>query len=110
MRRYRIEVGREHGVEAKHVVGAIANEAGLDSRNIGHIKFYDDYSTVDLPDGMPKEVFKHLQKVWVCGRQLQLSPLGEPGTRAGKPGKAHKPHKAKGRSNADRSKSGGKRS
>jgi len=110
MQRYRIEVGREHGVEAKHIVGAIANEAGMDSSHIGHIKFYDAYSTVDLPEGMPKAVFKHLKKVWVCGRQLQLSLVGESGAKAGKPKKPKKHGKAKGRSNKDKAKSGGKRS
>ena len=110
MRRYRIEVGRGHGVEAKNIVGAIANEAGLDSRNIGHIKFYDSYSTVDLPEGIPKDVFKHLQKVWVCGRQLHLSPIGEPGTQAGKYKKPYKPPKAKRASNGAKIKSGDKRS
>jgi ATP-dependent RNA helicase DeaD len=75
--RYRLEVGRDHGVQPKNIVGAIANEAGLDSRDIGHIKLYDSFSTVDLPEGMPKEIFKHLQSVWVCGRQLLLSPDGK---------------------------------
>lgn len=78
MVRYRIEVGRTHGVQPKHIVGAIANEAGIDSKNIGQIKLYDEFSTIDLPDGMPKEVLKHLQKVWVCGQQLHLSAANEP--------------------------------
>ena len=73
METYRIEVGREHGAEPKNIVGAIANEAELESRYIGHIKLYDDYSTVDLPVGMPNEIFAHLQKVWVCGRPLKIS-------------------------------------
>ncbi|MGE0372282.1 MAG: DEAD/DEAH box helicase [Gammaproteobacteria bacterium] len=77
--RYRIEVGRVHGAEAKHIVGAIANEAGLDSRYIARLKINEDFSTVELPDGMPKDIFKHLRKVWVCGRQLQLSVLGAEG-------------------------------
>jgi ATP-dependent RNA helicase DeaD len=77
--RYRIEVGRDHGVQPKNIVGAIANEAGLDSRDIGHIKLYDSFSTVELPEGMPKELFQHLQKVWVCGRQLQMSLDGGAG-------------------------------
>ncbi|MHB8473692.1 MAG: DEAD/DEAH box helicase [Gammaproteobacteria bacterium] len=73
MQRYRIEVGLEHGAQAKNIVGAIANEAELDSRYIGQLKLYETYSTVDLPEGMPKEVHKHLRKVWVCGRQLEIS-------------------------------------
>ena len=73
MQRYRIEVGRDHGVQPKNIVGAIANEAGLDSQLIGHIKLHDSYSTVDLPEGMPKEVFQHLREVWVCDRKLNIS-------------------------------------
>jgi ATP-dependent RNA helicase DeaD len=77
MVRYRIEVGRDHGVQPKNIVGAIANEAGIDSAYIGHIKIYDDYSTVDLPEGMPREVFNQLKKIWVSNRQLNISVFGE---------------------------------
>ena len=77
MQTFRIEVGHTHGVKPGNIVGAIANEAGLDSKHIGQIKIHDDYSTVDLPDGMPKEVFNELQKVWVSGQALKISRLGE---------------------------------
>ena len=85
-------MGRAQGVEAKNVVGAIANEAGLDSGAIGHIKFHDTYSTVDLPEGLPKPVLRHLQKVRVCGQQLQLSVADE--TRVGGPHRSPKPRKS----------------
>jgi len=75
MMRFRIEVGRDDGVQPKHIVGAIANEAGLDSFNIGQIKLHEDYSTVDLPSDMPREIFKHLRKVWVCSKQLQITKM-----------------------------------
>jgi len=75
MASYRIEVGNDHDVKPGNIVGAIANEAGLDSKNIGHIKIYDDYSLVDLPIGMPKDVFDELKKVWVSGQQLKISRL-----------------------------------
>ncbi|MEN8176412.1 MAG: DbpA RNA binding domain-containing protein, partial [Pseudomonadota bacterium] len=79
METYRIEVGQEHGVEPKNIVGAIANEADLDSQYIGPIRIHEDHSLVDLPEGMPKDLYKHLRKVWVCGRQLQLSLVDEKG-------------------------------
>jgi len=72
MERYRIEVGRAHGVQPKNIVGAIANEAGLDSRYIGRIEIHDDHTLLDLPEGMPKDIYRHLQNVWVCGRKLGL--------------------------------------
>ena len=70
---YRLEVGREHGVLPKHIVGAIANEAGIDGKHIGHIRIRDHYSTVDLPSGMPDEVFRALQRTRVCQQPLRLS-------------------------------------
>jgi ATP-dependent RNA helicase DeaD len=71
-RTYRIEVGHEHGVKPGNIVGAIANEAGLDSQYIGRLSIRDHYSLIDLPDGMPKEVFEHLKKVWVVQQQLRI--------------------------------------
>ncbi|MBT6277627.1 MAG: DEAD/DEAH box helicase [Chromatiales bacterium] len=72
---YRLEVGSTHGAQKKNIVGAIANEAGLNSQFIGVVHIHEDHTTVELPDGMPKSVFKHLKRVWVCGQQLNLAPL-----------------------------------
>jgi ATP-dependent RNA helicase DeaD len=73
METYRIEVGHTHKVKPANIVGAIANEAGLDSEYIGRIEIFDDHSLVDLPEGMPKDTFRDLQKVWICGQQLKIS-------------------------------------
>ncbi len=73
MVRYRLEVGYDHGVKPGNIVGAIANEAEIDSEYIGRIEIYDDHATVDLPEGMPKEVFNHLKGVWVSGQRLQIA-------------------------------------
>lgn len=73
MVRYRIEVGRSHEVRPGDIVGAIANEAGISSANIGHIKLFDEFSTVDLPAGMPNDVFQQLKKVRVRNRPLDIS-------------------------------------
>jgi ATP-dependent RNA helicase DeaD len=72
-RTYRIEVGHEHGVKPGNIIGAIANEAGLDSQHIGRLSIRGDYSLIDLPDGMPGEVFQHLKKVWVNQQMLRIS-------------------------------------
>ena len=74
LQRYRIEVGKRHGVAPKHIVGAIANEAGLDARHIGKIDIYETFSVVDLPQGMPKEIYRHLKTVQVLGRELRITP------------------------------------
>ena len=73
MERFRIEVGNEHGVKPGNIVGAIANEAGIDSMFIGQIDIHDDFSTVDLPEGMPRRILRDLKKVWVSGQQLEIS-------------------------------------
>jgi ATP-dependent RNA helicase DeaD len=77
MERYRIEVGYKHEVKPGNIVGAIANEAGIDSQYIGRINIHDDFSLVDLPEDMPKELFKSLKYVWVSGQQLQISRLSD---------------------------------
>jgi len=69
---YRLAVGKTHGTEPRHIVGAIANEAGVESQYIQNIDINADFSTVDLPDGMPKEIEKHLKGVRVMGEKLQL--------------------------------------
>ena len=73
---YRIEVGHTHGVKPGNIVGAIANEAGLEGRHIGHVDIREDHSFVDLPEGMPKEIFRSLKKVRVVGRELQIAHAG----------------------------------
>jgi len=69
---FRLDVGREHGVQVKNIVGAIANEANINSRFIGDIRLNDDHSTIELPKGMPEETLSHLRNVQVCKRPLNL--------------------------------------
>ena len=73
MERYRLEVGHQHKARPGNIVGAIANEAGLESKHIGRITIFEDYSLVDLPEGMPREIFQHLKNTYVAGRKLQIS-------------------------------------
>lgn len=85
METFRIAVGHDHKVEPRNIVGAIANEAGLDSEFIGRIDIRDDHSFVDLPSGMPKDVFKDLKKVWVGGQQLQIQRVDEAPDKTARP-------------------------
>jgi len=85
--RYRIDVGHEHGVKPGNIVGAIANEAGLAGEHIGSISIEKNYSLVDLPVGMPRDILMDLKKVRVCGRPMKITPHGKPE----KPGRK-KPH------------------
>ena len=74
---FRIEVGHAHGVKPGNIVGAIANEAGIESKFIGRIEIYDDYSMLDLPVDMPADVVEHLKSVWVAGQQLNITRDGD---------------------------------
>ena len=85
MQSFRLEVGRVHDVRAGSIVGAIAGESGLDSGRIGRIDIFDDFSTVQLPAGMPPEIFQKLRRAWVAGRQLQISELGDAEVRRSAP-------------------------
>jgi len=84
MERFRVEIGHKHKVMPANIVGAIANEAGLESKHIGLINIYEDYSTVDLPRDMPKEIFRDLRKVWVLGQTLKISRESESGSQSDK--------------------------
>ena len=77
METFRIEVGSVHGIKPGNIVGAIANEAGIEGVHIGRVDIREDHSFVDLPEGMPKQIFKELQKVRVVGRELRISRVSE---------------------------------
>lgn len=76
MQRFRIEVGHDHNIKPGNIVGAIANEADLDSKHIGHIGIHDDYSTVDLPAELANELMKVLKNTRVAGKPMNISPMG----------------------------------
>jgi ATP-dependent RNA helicase DeaD len=77
METFRIEVGSVHGIKPGNIVGAIANESGIEGVHIGRVDIREDHSFVDLPEGMPKQIFKDLQTVRVVGRELRISRVSE---------------------------------
>jgi ATP-dependent RNA helicase DeaD len=96
METYRIEVGKRHGVKPGNIVGAIANEAGLDGQYIGNIDIQADFSLVDMPSGMPNDIYQDLKKVRVAGQRLNITRQGEaPDLDDGKRGAGGKPARGK---------------
>ena len=77
MRRYRIAVGHKDNIKPGNVLGAIANEAEISSAFIGAIQIYEDFTTVDLPDEMPKEIFQILKNTRVFDKKLNIEELTE---------------------------------
>ncbi|MCY0987606.1 DEAD/DEAH box helicase [Nannocystis sp. ILAH1] len=84
MAAYRVEVGHLNGLRPGNLVGAIANEARLTSKQIGRIDIQKDHTYVELPAELSDEVLQHLKKVWVAGGQLRITRDGEPPDDAGK--------------------------
>ena len=82
MRRYKLEVGNSNNIKPGNILGAIANEADMDSEYIGSIQIFDNFSTVDLPDEMPKETFEVLKKTMVNGKRLNITELTEKNNKA----------------------------
>jgi len=82
MRRYKLEVGNSNNIKPGNILGAIANEADMDSEYIGSIQIFDNFSTVDLPDEMPKETFEVLKKTVVNGKRLNIVELTEKNNKA----------------------------
>jgi ATP-dependent RNA helicase DeaD len=106
---YRLEVGKNDSVEPSNIVGAIANEADISSQYIGQIILHDDYSTVDLPDGMPDEIFKTLKKARVRSKSLNISldkgdNTSAPSSRSPRPKKSPKKVKSANRDNSSKRK------
>ena len=77
MQLYRIEVGRDDGVEVRHIVGAIANEGDISSRYIGNIKLFASHSTIELPKGMPGDVLQHFTRTRILNKPMNMQLLGD---------------------------------
>ena len=112
MASYRIEVGNNHDVRPGNIVGAIANEASIDSKNIGRIQINDNYSLVDLPSNMSKDALNDLKKAWVSGQQLKIARVEGSGESSGYKGRAsgERPAKRADRKTAESKKTDTKRS
>jgi ATP-dependent RNA helicase DeaD len=91
MESYKILVGSSHGVKPGNIVGAISNEVDLDSKYIGRIEILEEFSVIDLPEGMPKDVLNMLQKVVVSGQRLNISKF-----------RKERPHKSRSRARVKR--------
>lgn len=71
---YRIAVGKRHKVGPGSIVGAIANEGGLDRSDFGHISIRGDFSLVELPAKLPRATLKALEKTRISGVLINLQP------------------------------------
>jgi len=88
---YRIEVGRDDGVEVRHIVGAIANEGDISSRYIGNIKLFGTHSTIELPKGMPGDVLQHFTRTRILNKPMNMQLIGDAQPRSNDRGGERRP-------------------
>ncbi|MFR4190414.1 MAG: DbpA RNA binding domain-containing protein, partial [Corynebacterium variabile] len=80
---YRVSVGHRQRVRPGAIVGALANEGGLNSRDFGRISIFSEHSLVELPADLPKDVFEQLDQTRISGKLINIEP--DPGAPAGRP-------------------------
>jgi ATP-dependent RNA helicase DeaD len=84
---YRISLGRQDRVQPGNIVGALANEAGLRSSQIGHIDIRSNHSLVELPADLTGQQWDALGNTTINGRPIELQlDTGRP-TRSEREGK-----------------------
>ncbi len=105
---YRIEVGHEHGVLPGNIVGAIANEAGIEGKHIGHIDIREDHSYVDLP-GLNDEMLASLQSVRIRGAEIRIAAVAAKPDKPRFTGKSRRPDRVSEESGERRPYAGGKK-
>lgn len=96
MKRYRVEIGWQDGIQPGALVGAIANEVGIEGREIGTINIQDQHAFVDLPNYMPLELVESLGKVKLAGKSLRLSAVAAKAARTSARPKKFVPRKFSG--------------
>ncbi|MDM8545516.1 DEAD/DEAH box helicase [Candidatus Venteria ishoeyi] len=83
MERFKLAVGYNDEVKPGNIVGAIANEAGVESQYIGHIEIYEDFSTIDLPAEITDELLQELKKTRICGQRIDIKRAADADQDAG---------------------------
>ncbi|MDN6180047.1 MAG: DEAD/DEAH box helicase [Halomonas subglaciescola] len=82
MTRYRVSVGHKDGVKPGQLVGALANEGGIEGARIGRIDIRNAFSVVELPNGLPPSILTKMARAKVSGRPLEISEDRAPADRA----------------------------
>ncbi|VFP84435.1 ATP-dependent RNA helicase DeaD [Candidatus Erwinia haradaeae] len=76
MQLYRLDVGRDDGVEVRHIVGALVNEGEISSRDIGHIKLFSTYATIELPKDISQTVLQYISRTYILNKPINIKLIG----------------------------------
>ncbi|HUY11787.1 MAG TPA: DEAD/DEAH box helicase, partial [Candidatus Dormibacteraeota bacterium] len=74
MTRIFISLGRNDNVRPADLVGAIANEAQIDSRELGAIDIADRFSLVEVPERLAEGIIKALKRTTIRGKRVSARP------------------------------------
>lgn len=72
MVRYRLAVGSQHQVTSDDIQAVLVEESGVDKNRIGRIDIRDNYTLVELPDGMPADIFQILTEATIGPHRLNI--------------------------------------
>jgi ATP-dependent RNA helicase DeaD len=67
-----IGAGREAGIRPGDLVGAIANESGLNSNVIGAVEVMDRFSLVEVPEVLAREIIETLGRTRIKGQKVAV--------------------------------------
>ena len=74
MIRMHINVGNNHNVKPRDIVGAIANEAGIEGRLIGSVDIFDSFTFVEIPESHVDRVMEKMDKRMIKGKPISIEP------------------------------------
>lgn len=75
MLRYRIEVGRKHSLDEDLLKRVLVEEAGVEMKMIGPIDIRFVFTLLELPEGMPEDIFQHLKNVEINQQKLHIKRI-----------------------------------
>ncbi|GAB6107142.1 DEAD/DEAH box helicase [Fusibacter bizertensis] len=81
MVRMHINVGNNHNVKPRDIVGAIANEAGIEGKMIGSVDIYDSFTFVEIPESQAQRVMERMDKRMIKGKPISIEPAKDSKTK-----------------------------
>lgn len=75
MVRYRLAVGSQHQVSRDDIQAVLVEESGVDKKRIGRIDIRDTHTLVELPDGMPADIFQLLTEASIGPHRLNIKRI-----------------------------------
>jgi hypothetical protein len=73
--RYRLDVGSRHGITEDQLLATLIEESGVDRQRIERLDMRDSFTLVDLPDGMPADIFQLLGEATINGHSLNIKRI-----------------------------------